>query len=199
MTECAFIETGFFADSIAAVSAILDQVAELITQLPASPRHCPTHLTLRLALRQPTSVAHLSLGGQFIAAHCSMIGRLHRLHRPKCTAGGINPRTSRLHTCRTLQPNRRAKSTSIDTLETHEFKKDNRTGYSIGLSYPPDWGERTISLRRGDKTLIEKNMTFHFMPALWLDDGGLEITESIVITENGYECLATVPQKLLIK
>ena len=87
----------------------------------------------------------------------------------------------------------------FDTLETHGFKKDSRTGYSIGLSYPPDWGERTISLRRGDKTEIKKNMTFHFMPALWLDDGGLEITESVVITENGYERLAQVPQKLLVK
>jgi ectoine hydrolase len=100
------------------------------------------------------------------------------------------------------KPGKRCEEVAIaffDTLETHGFKKDNRTGYSIGLSYPPDWGERTISLRRGDKTIIEKNMTFHFMPALWLDDGGLEITESIVITENGYESLATVPQKLLIK
>ena len=42
-------------------------------------------------------------------------------------------------------------------------------------------------------------MTFHFMPALWLDDGGLEITESVVITETGYESLAHVPQKLLVK
>lgn len=87
----------------------------------------------------------------------------------------------------------------FNTLEKHGFKKDNRTGYAVGLSYPPDWGERTISLRRGDKTVLQKNMTFHFMPALWLDDGGLEITESVVITENGYECLANVPQKLLIK
>lgn len=87
----------------------------------------------------------------------------------------------------------------FNTLEKHGFTKDNRTGYSIGLSYPPDWGERTISLRRGDKTELEKNMTFHFMPALWLDDGGLEITESVVITDNGYECLANVPQKLLVK
>ena len=87
----------------------------------------------------------------------------------------------------------------FDTLEKHGFKKDNRTGYSIGLSYPPDWGERTISLRRGDKTELQKNMTFHFMPALWLDDGGLEITESVVITDNGYQSLANVPQKLLVK
>jgi ectoine hydrolase len=87
----------------------------------------------------------------------------------------------------------------FDRLETHGFKKDSRTGYSIGLSYPPDWGERTISLRRGDTTELQENMTFHFMPALWLDDGGLEITESVVITETGYQSLATVPQKLLVK
>ncbi len=87
----------------------------------------------------------------------------------------------------------------FDTLETHGFKKDNRTGYSIGLSYPPDWGERTISLRRGDTTELVPNMTLHFMPALWLDDGGLEITEAIVITDDGYERLAEVEQRLLVK
>ncbi len=87
----------------------------------------------------------------------------------------------------------------FDTLETHGFKKDNRTGYSIGLSYPPDWGERTISLRRGDTTELMPNMTLHFMPALWLDDGGLEITEAIVITDDGYERLAEVEQRLLVK
>jgi len=87
----------------------------------------------------------------------------------------------------------------FDTLEKHGFHKDNRTGYSIGLSYPPDWGERTMSLRRGDKTVLQPNMTFHFMPALWLDDGGLEITESVVITDTGYESLANVEQRLLVK
>ena len=87
----------------------------------------------------------------------------------------------------------------FDTLEKHGFNKDNRTGYSIGMSYPPDWGERTISLRRGDKTELRKNMTLHFMPALWLDDGGLEITESVVLTDNGYESLANVEQGLLVK
>ena len=56
-----------------------------------------------------------------------------------------------------------------------------------------------MSLRRGDKTELRPNMTFHFMPALWLDDGGLEITESVVITDTGYESLANVEQRLLVK
>lgn len=79
------------------------------------------------------------------------------------------------------------------------FTKDSRCGYAIGLSYPPDWGERTMSFRAGDKTVLQPGMTFHFMPALWLDDGGLEITEPIVITDTGADCLCTTPRALFVK
>lgn len=85
------------------------------------------------------------------------------------------------------------------TLNRLGFQKDSRCGYPIGLSYPPDWGERTMSFRAGDKTVLQPGMTFHFMPALWLDDGGLEITEPIVITETGVDCLCTTPRALVIK
>ncbi len=84
-------------------------------------------------------------------------------------------------------------------LKKYGIEKNNRAGYSIGMSYPPDWGERTMSLRPGDKTLLETNMTFHFMTGLWMDGWGFEITESIVIGEKKPECLANVPRELLIK
>jgi ectoine hydrolase len=84
-------------------------------------------------------------------------------------------------------------------LKRHGIVKDNRTGYAIGLSYPPDWGERTMSLRAGDRTELKPGMTFHFMSGLWLDTMGLEITESIAITETGVECLSSVPRKLFVK
>lgn len=84
-------------------------------------------------------------------------------------------------------------------LKKHGFIKDNRTGYAIGLSYPPDWGERTMSLRPGDRTELKPGMTFHFMSGLWLDTMGLEITESIVITGTGVDCLAQVPRQLFVK
>ncbi len=86
-----------------------------------------------------------------------------------------------------------------ETLEKCGFEKDSRTGYAIGLSYPPDWGERTMSFRRGDKTELKPGMTFHFMPALWLDDGGLEITEPILITGTGVECFCKTPRQLFVK
>jgi ectoine hydrolase len=84
-------------------------------------------------------------------------------------------------------------------LKRYGIVKDNRTGYPIGLSYPPDWGERTMSLRPGDRSELKPGMTFHFMTGLWLEDMGLEITESIVITDTGVECLSNVPRKLVVK
>ena len=85
------------------------------------------------------------------------------------------------------------------TLNKLGFEKDSRCGYAIGVSYPPDWGERTMSFRDGDTSIMQPGMTFHFMPALWLDDGGLEITEPFVITENGAECLCNTPRKMFVK
>lgn len=84
-------------------------------------------------------------------------------------------------------------------LKKYGIVKDNRTGYPIGLSYPPDWGERTMSLRPGDRTELQPGMTFHFMTGLWLEDMGMEITESIAITESGFECLSNVPRRLVVK
>ncbi len=83
-------------------------------------------------------------------------------------------------------------------LRKHNIEKDSRCGYPIGLSYPPDWGERTMSLRTGDRSELKTGMTFHFMPGLWLDGWGLEVTESLVIGENGAELLADVPRDLVV-
>ncbi|MCP5155937.1 MAG: ectoine hydrolase DoeA [Ectothiorhodospiraceae bacterium] len=87
----------------------------------------------------------------------------------------------------------------FSVLERHGIRKDNRTGYSIGLSYPPDWGERTMSLRAGDRTELRESMTFHFMSGLWMDEWGLEITESFAVGARGAECLASVPRALVVK
>lgn len=75
-----------------------------------------------------------------------------------------------------------------------------RCGYPIGLSYPPDWGERTISLRPEDETILQPGMTFHFMPGLWMEDWGMEITESILIRDSGpAECLCEMPRQVFVK
>ena len=87
-----------------------------------------------------------------------------------------------------------------DTMERYGIPKEGRCGYPIGISYPPDWGERTISFRPTDESILVPGMTFHFMPGLWMDDWGLEITESLVITDEGpAETLANYPRELFVK
>jgi ectoine hydrolase len=88
----------------------------------------------------------------------------------------------------------------MHVLEKHKMHREGRMGYPIGLSYPPDWGERSASIRAEDKTVLEPGMTFHFMPALWMDSWGLETTETILITKDGpAEALCNVERKLFVK
>ena len=85
-------------------------------------------------------------------------------------------------------------------LERAGIERGARCGYPIGLSYPPDWGERTISLRPEDNTILEAGMTFHFMPGLWMENWGLEITEPILIRDVGpARCFCDRPRKLFVK
>lgn len=77
--------------------------------------------------------------------------------------------------------------------------KPSRVGYSYGLNYVPDWGEHTISLRPGDKTVLAPGMTLHFMPGIWLDTYGFECSEPVLVTETGCEKFIEYPQKLFVK
>jgi ectoine hydrolase len=81
----------------------------------------------------------------------------------------------------------------------HGIVKESRIGYSTGCSYPPDWGERTISIRPGDETELRPNMTLHLIPGIWMDDFGIEISECILINETGAEPLCNFPRQLVVK
>ena len=83
-----------------------------------------------------------------------------------------------------------------DTIAKYGVEKEDRIGYSMGLGYPPDWGEHTASLRPGDETVLEENMTFHMIPGLWFDDFGVELSETFRVTSNGAETLANFPREL---
>jgi ectoine hydrolase len=85
------------------------------------------------------------------------------------------------------------------TVARYGLEKESRIGYPIGLSYPPDWGERTMSLRPADRTALEPGMTFHLIPAIWKEDWGMEITESFLVTDRGAETFCNFPRRLFVK
>lgn len=76
----------------------------------------------------------------------------------------------------------------------------NRLGYSIGINYPPDWGEgEIISLRQGEHRELKAGMTFH-MPPLCLKyrEYGIGFSESIVVTGKGCERLSRLPREIVV-
>ena len=85
------------------------------------------------------------------------------------------------------------------TIEKSGFVKDSRIGYSMGLNYPPDWGEHTASLRPGDHTVLQPGMTFHMIPGIWLDDCGVDTSEAFVVTEDGGRPFCHFRRELLVK
>ena len=81
-------------------------------------------------------------------------------------------------------------------LERYGLQKESRLGYATGIGYPPDWGEHTMSIRINDKTILEPNITFHMIAGMWMDTWGLEISETISVTENGCEALCNLSRNL---
>lgn len=85
-----------------------------------------------------------------------------------------------------------------NTLNRHGIQKDSRAGYSVGLSYPPDWGERTASLRAGDRTVLESGMCFHFQSGVWLGDYGAAVSETFHVAPGGGRRFCAMPRELLV-
>jgi Xaa-Pro aminopeptidase len=80
---------------------------------------------------------------------------------------------------------------------TENFRK--RTGYSIGISFAPDWGEGGIlSLYTGVKTELKPGMSFHIPPALRIYGSfTVGVSETVVVTNDGHRVLGSIPRPLL--
>src|SRR5690606_38746265 len=77
-----------------------------------------------------------------------------------------------------------------------------RSGYSIGIAFPPSWDEGYIvSLKQGASTVLEVGMTFHIIPWMWGVDGDKTcgISDTIVITEDGCESFFTLDRDFVGK
>ncbi len=84
-------------------------------------------------------------------------------------------------------------------LDKYGIEKKSRTGYSIGIGYPPDWGEHTLNIYKGDMTVLEPNVCFHMIAVMQFGDWGVEASEAIRVTDEGCELFCNFPKELHIK
>lgn len=77
-----------------------------------------------------------------------------------------------------------------------------RSGYSIGIAFPPSWDEGYIcSLKQGESAILEEGMTFHVIPWMWGVDGDKTcgISDTIHITADGCESFFSLDRNFTVK
>jgi ectoine hydrolase len=175
----------------------------IVPLLPSGEKTSTPHLTWTDERYKDGDAVILELAGCYKRYH-SPLARTVQIGRPKeemktlssVAVEGIN---ACLEMIRPGIAAEEIEETWRKTIEKSGFVKESRLGYSMGLNYPPDWGEHTMSVRKGDKTILQPNMTFHLIPGLWLDNYGFEVSESVRVTENGCETFANLPRNLTLK
>ncbi len=172
--------------------------------MPSAERTSTAHLTFDPDRRyQPNDVVLLELCGVRKRYHMPLSRTVYLGDPPddlKRTADTVVSGLQR--TLEFIRPGVTAEAVEAtwrETLRGTGVEKPSRVGYSFGLSYVPDWGERTISLRPGDTTVLEPGMALHFMPGIWLERYGFECSEPVLITETGCEKFVEFPQQLFTR
>ncbi|MHA7815510.1 MAG: ectoine hydrolase [Pseudohaliea sp.] len=77
-----------------------------------------------------------------------------------------------------------------------------RSGYSIGIAFPPSWDEGyIISLKQGDSRVLKEGMTFHILPWMWGVEGDktVGISDTIHVTADGCESFFGLDRDFVVK
>jgi ectoine hydrolase len=148
------------------------------------------------------------------ASTIELAGVYHRYHAPLARTVSLGRPPARLASCAdavsdgmdsalgAMRPGatgREVHAAFNDVISRQGLTKESRIGYSIGVGYPPDWGERTISLRAEEETELEAGMAFHVILGMWMDGWGYETSESVLVSPTGVEQLTHLPRGLTIK
>jgi Xaa-Pro dipeptidase len=175
----------------------------LMTMLPSGVGSSTPHITWSDEPFAAGEATILELAGCHRRYHCPMARTVHLGQPPqkladtaKVVVEGLNLALDAVKpgvTCEAVE------AVWSRHIARHGVVKESRIGYSTGLNYPPDWGESTLSLRPGDKTVLQPDMTIHMIPGIWLDDWGIEISECFQVTDAGARRFADHPQDLLVK
>jgi Xaa-Pro dipeptidase len=89
----------------------------------------------------------------------------------------------------------------LEAFMTHGYKVMKRSGYSMGINFPPGWSEGNfLDISHENPTVLEPGMVFH-MPQPFRVPGEQTVStsETVVVTENGCEPITRFPRRLFRK
>jgi ectoine hydrolase len=189
---------------ISGVEGFWGDYPAVVPQAPTGAKAAAPHLTWTGEVYQPNSSTNLELGGCCNRYHSALARTLYLGTPPAklvdlaaATGDGLEAALDTAQAGRTCHDVEAAFRAVINRAG---YEKRSRIGYSIGLSYPPNWGEHTASLREGDMTVLEPNMCFHMILGMWADESSYELSETFRVADAGApETFADVERKLFVK
>ncbi|WP_244914703.1 M24 family metallopeptidase [Rhizobium sullae] len=187
---------------IMGVDSLGGDYAAICPLMPVGDGTATPHLTWTEAPLPQSGLAILEIAGVRRRYHAALTRTVHFGKPPQvyldianAIVDGVDAGLEKARSGRTAEE---VEAAWQSVLRSRGLKKESRVGYPIGLAYPPDWGERTVSLRPGDRTELQPGMCFHMMAGVWLDDFGVAISESFVVTDKGGEKLCASPRELIV-
>ena len=179
------------------------EYASITTLLPTGKGTSASHLTASDDKFKKGEATVVELSGTYKRYHAPM-ARTVNLGKPeKKKIDAMNATNEALEAGITAsKPGNTANDVAQNfwnVLDKYNIKKESRTGYSIGIGYPPDWGEHTVNISKGDMTILKPNVCYHMIAVMQFGEWGVEASESIRITEDGSELLCNFSRDLHVK
>jgi Xaa-Pro dipeptidase len=171
----------------------------------SGPRSGIPHTTWRRRKIEPGDVTVLETSACYNRYHvasfrtvaCGKIPQLaHDMY--KVCAEGLEAAIDKLRVGNTCADVHNAVQAIIDKNGfTAGYRK--RTGYSMGISFAPDWGEGNIlSLFRGVDVPLEPGMVFHVPITLReYNKWTVAVSETVMVTEKGPKTFSTISRELV--
>jgi Xaa-Pro aminopeptidase len=179
------------------------EYTSFVPMIPSGPGTSTPHLTSSDRPFQLGEATILELGACYRRYHCPMARTVFLGDPPKLLVDTVKVVEEGLDAAlAAVKPGATCESVEAawrDVISREGLSKASRIGYSVGLNYPPDWGEHTMSLRPGDTSVLEPNMAFHMILGMWMDGWGFELSETFVVTDSGADCLSSFPRELAVK
>lgn len=72
------------------------------------------------------------------------------------------------------------------------------SGYGLVPGFPPSWGDPTINLFGGSKSVLRAGMQVTIEPPVFIHEEriGARIIDNVIVTANGYELLSKLPRDI---
>ena len=205
----AAIEPGVTENEVAAATygAMVRAGSEYVSSQPyvaSGPRSALTHATFARNEIKPGDIVFLEVGGCY-QRYGGAIMRSVSVGEPSAelrrvagaVIGALNALLDAVRPGATCAQVDAAGRSVVEKAGLGQYWQ-HRSGYSVGVGFPPGWGEgQIIDLKPGDARALEPGMVFHTVPNCLVPGlGAIGFSETFTVTADGVEVLSDTPREL---